>query len=179
MTRLTTANRKTIRDRVLAHRFKDAEDVLAVTEDALAFRVVAETFSMYEYDMIRTIPDGWLPKTKRVTCKLAEAWVSLEFIDWRPMPDFKISQCLVVLDANHPITEDFREFQGIKKAITAERKTLEKSVDAALNAVSTIKALREAWPEVEPFLHGLEKMKVNLPAIQTSDLNSALGLPVC
>lgn len=64
------------------------------------------------------------------------------------------------------------------KKLKEEINHLTASINAVLNSVTTDKKLIEIWPESVAFIPAAEKAsQSNLPALQISELNKALGLP--
>lgn len=80
--------------------------------------------------------------------------------------------------ANDPLAQQFHDICSEEKANTDSWEKVKASVNAATHAVTTIKALMKAWPEVKELLpEYVEESKSQLPAIQVADLNALVGLP--
>lgn len=80
--------------------------------------------------------------------------------------------------ANDPLAQQFHDICSEEKANTDSWEKVKASVNAATHAVTTIKALMKAWPEVKELLpEYVEESKSQLSAIQVADLNVLVGLP--
>lgn len=82
------------------------------------------------------------------------------------------------ITADNPLAQRFHDICAEEKANTESWERVKVSVNAATNAVTTVKALLKAWPEAKELLpENLEEAKLQLPAIHVADLNALVGLP--
>lgn len=79
---------------------------------------------------------------------------------------------------DHPLVCRFHELLNREAELDKRRSDLKTQVRAVLNSCTTVKKLLDVWPEVKELLpQQLEEARAQLPAVQTADLNAALGLP--
>lgn len=78
--------------------------------------------------------------------------------------------------ANDPLVDEFYAMESLQEGISSKRGSIESSVKAVLEKVSTDTKLVQVWPEAAELLPAPSQKK-QLPAIPTSDLNALIGLP--
>lgn len=190
MTRLTT----NIRSKILAaaqtksgNRDKRAATALKRKEWAEAVRIAAIGDNAAELDAIdkkaeklrASVPelfrgDGDLIR-KRGYLNLNCAGLRVHVSEW---DGDKVSPHEFTLTADHALVQQFHDILAEEKANTESWEKVKASVNAATGAVTTVKALLRAWPEVKELLpEDMEEAKSQLPAIQVADLNALVGLP--
>lgn len=114
--------------------------------------------------------------------------------EWRSVFNFQYSQFLkmdhfrpwphnsqsVRVDSDHPMAEDCAAFMNGLGQLRHDIKQRTAEVKTALASFTTVKAMREAWPEVmpvaEPIIEAIAPKKT-VPAIPRDKLNEALDLP--
>jgi hypothetical protein len=78
--------------------------------------------------------------------------------------------------ADNPLVEEFYEIDNARIDLNKRSTSIEKSVTAALTNIHSDTKLLKVWPEAAELLPK-EIQKVQLPAVQTADLNALIGLP--
>lgn len=74
----------------------------------------------------------------------------------------------------HEVLDSYEKEKKIKKQL----KELEETVLASITSITTLKKLLEQWSEAKELLPSdLLEAKVQLPALQTNNLNKLIGLP--
>jgi len=80
--------------------------------------------------------------------------------------------------ASHPLVEEFLQSENVGREIDADEEAIKRKVGALLNTCTTVKRLLDVWPEAKELLPAkLQESKTQLPMVQTSELNSIIGLP--
>ncbi|MFM5431445.1 Nmad5 family putative nucleotide modification protein [Aeromonas veronii] len=87
----------------------------------------------------------------------------------KPCRSFKLA-------ADHPLAIEFHQLEQDAKSLKEKREHIENSVAAAMSGISTDNQLLKVWPEAAELMPK-EIQKVQLPAVQTADLNALIGLP--
>ena len=199
--RLTKYERNGVVNRLLTHKFGAEADALAREWSALAR-------SLYDYavpvEMLRkasALPANWFYYGSEFRVNFAGPEVNLYFSPRRNasyhgirfcslreeasdllLPQHMISgRGRVNLAAEHALTEAFTRLHAKLGDYKERLVKAEKYADAMLNSHTTVSALLRIWPEVEPFVNKAERVSApssNLPAVQISELNALLGLPV-
>lgn len=95
---------------------------------------------------------------------------------------YRLTPCreICLLAADDPLTVEFHRLDDEKRALSQQREEVKVKVNvyAALNSVSTVKRLLEAWPESKELLPAnLDAARAALPALVVGDLNKLIGLP--
>lgn len=103
------------------------------------------------------------------------AGISLWVHEWEGE---KVAPRSAVFTADNPLVQQFHDICAEEKANTERWEQVKASVNAATDAVTTVKELLKAWPECKELLpEHVEEAKSQLPAIQVADLNALVGLP--
>lgn len=90
----------------------------------------------------------------------------------------RISPSSVTLLADNPLVAEFHEIHNQQEEYENKVVTLKNSVNGVIANITTVKKLLDVWPEVKELLTpDIEKQTVNLPMVQTADLNKLIGLP--
>ena len=124
--------------------------------------IVAGTWIRRDYEMYRLNLGGL-----RANIKFSDCY-----------EDLRICASGVTLTADNPLTVRFNEIINKESDIEGRRNDLALQVRAVLNTCSTVKKLLTVWPEAKELLPDrLEEARPQLPAVQTQELNAAIGLP--
>lgn len=90
----------------------------------------------------------------------------------------RISPSSVTLLADNPLVAEFHEIHNQQEEYDNKVVTLRNSVNGVIANITTVKKLLEVWPEAKELLPpAIEKQTVQLPMVQTADLNKLIGLP--
>lgn len=79
------------------------------------------------------------------------------------------------LSADHPLAIEFHQLDQDAQLLKEKRERIETSVAAAMSGINTDNQLLKVWPEAAELIPK-EIKKVQLPAVQTADLNTLIGL---
>jgi len=91
---------------------------------------------------------------------------------------YRISPSSVTLLADNPLVAEFHEIHNQQEEYDNKLSNLKNSVAGVIEKITTVKKLLGVWPEAKELLpDDIEKKVVNLPAVQTADLNKMIGLP--
>lgn len=91
---------------------------------------------------------------------------------------YKITLNSTVLLADNPLVAEFHEIHNQQEDYDNKVVTLRNSVNGVIANITTIKKLLDVWPEAKELLPPeIEKQTVQLPMVQTADLNKMIGLP--
>lgn len=115
------------------------------------------------------------PIQRRGSISVNCAGLSVHVNGWE---GYKVAPSRFTITADNPLAQQFHDICAEEKANTDSWEKVRVSVNAATGAVTTVKALMKAWPEVKELLPAyVEESKPQLPAIQVADLNALVGLP--
>lgn len=90
----------------------------------------------------------------------------------------RISPSNVTLLADNPLVSEFHEIHNQQEEYENKVVTLRNSVNGVIANITTVKKLLDVWPEAKELLPpDIEKQAVQLPMVQTADLNKLIGLP--
>lgn len=109
---------------------------------------------------------------------LGGARVVIPFGDSTEQQQQRIAPSGAVFAGDHPLVLKFHELENRSADLQKRRDTLRQTIRAVLNSCTTVKKLLDVWPEAKELLPTqLEEARSTLPAVQTAELNAALGLP--
>lgn len=90
----------------------------------------------------------------------------------------KISPAKITILADNPLVAEFHEIHNQQEEYDNKLSNLKNSVAGVIEKITTVKKLLDVWPEAKELLpDNIDKQVVNLPAVQTADLNKMIGLP--
>ncbi|UGC98039.1 hypothetical protein [Oceanospirillum phage vB_OsaM_PD0307] len=81
-----------------------------------------------------------------------------------------------LLPADHELTEEFNAIEAEQQRIDEQAATLNATVRAACDKVTTVEKLLKVWPEVAELVPANEKTPGTALAIPTDELNKLIGL---
>lgn len=182
--RLTNDLRQIIVNKAIAHAFDPKLSKLKESEDALGREAYAAVFTKAETDKVALVPENWIRRDKCLQFNVGGLHIRLELQgDGLPVPyrigDYAGYSCktLGVIEAGD-LCDRIRAHASACEQHRNDRRTAAKAVEGMLAKVSTLKKLREVWPEGERFYAQYEKAKEALPTIRVDEINAALGLAV-
>lgn len=181
MTRLTNFDRDTIAAAACKAAFTARHEALAVAADALARRCYEAVFSVSARKAAAAMPAGWLRRDSCLYFNVGGLDVKLDTLDEGvPVPSTAHGYCSSRLGAvsDPELVADVQKHLDTKDALKTEQKSARAALDALLGSVTTLKALRLAWPDGEPFFTSVatDKEGAKLPAPHVAELNAMLGL---
>lgn len=196
-TRLTKDIREAIARSVMKHRYEATVKALVEEKAAFGMKVYEDLYSKANREKMNALPEGWLPSSDNVTVQFGASYDRVYFNgythgkivsvvsseDKRKECSLRLwgkheRGCAKVYDATHPLAVARFNLDAKERDLKTQFDETRRQVDAALNAVTTIKKLIEVWPEIAPFAADFENEKPQLPALPTSKLNAILDLPV-
>jgi hypothetical protein len=175
--KLTQSLRDHIQGAILTNRFSSDEKALEKRQGDLARIIYEDVFDQKTRKKMASLPEGWLSTEDYVRVEIAGQVKSLRLPKPCRFPFNKRSNVLRVYDARHPIASEYQQYRNDRDDLQKSRTGLAAKLSAVLGSATTVKKLVELWPEAEPFVPK-EPVKASLPAINFSDLNKSLRLPV-
>lgn len=186
MTRLTNGIRDGITARAVAHAFDPKAEALAVQGDGLAREAYAYVFPASETALVAKVPENWFRLDQCLRFNVGGYTIRLTLAgDGLPVPyrakgsDHGGYGCnnLGVIPAGD-LCDRIRAHAQATEDLKKDRQSARRSVQTLLSGVTTIKRLREVWPEGEAFFKPYEEVlgAPGLPAVRVDEVNAALGL---
>lgn len=185
MSRLTNDTRNAIARNAIAFAFDPKREALEKEESELAHEVHAHLFKKSDRDLVEKLDPKWIVRI--TVLKINANGQSIELTSGSALPvPYYGSQGNV---GNYYYTTGAIPSGDLCDRIQAHAMALEKykedrqgayrKVEAMLTGVTTVKKLREAWPEGEQFYSPFEdKPAPQVPALRVEEINAMLGLPV-
>jgi len=183
MTKLTKYTRECISKLAVEFAFNPKIEALNAAEDELAREAHAHIFKKSELDQISKVPANWIRLDSCLHFNVMGQRIYLRTLsDGLPVP-YKIGEyagysCreLGSIEAGDLCDRIQNHAMQVEKYKT-ERAMASRKVLALVESVTTIKKLREIWPEGEQFYQMYELAQATkLPAVPVADVNAALGL---
>ena len=109
-------------------------------------------------------------------CHVNMYWNGLSRCAYENMEQ-RIAPVQVTVPDDHRLAVLHSEMEVEQEAIDRLEESIKANVRACVNSVTTTKKLLEIWPEASELLPSGTGQKANLPAIQTDQLNTMIGLP--
>ena len=186
MTRLTNDMRETIRHAALEFAFAPRAEALKAQEDALARKAYAVVFPADELKAVAKVPSNWFRNDSCLRFNVAGRAIRLQTTDdGLPVPyrmkdeeegRWSCHQSLGTIHAGD-LADEIQANADAKEELKTQCYAASAQTKSLLFSVTTIKRLREAWPEGEAFYAPLEEGNPSsLPALRTDELNAMLGL---
>lgn len=178
--RLTNMDRDNIVSAALTSAFKERSAALKVAADKLGRACYEAVFKPAERRAAAAMPKGWLQMDACLRFNVGGLDVVLNLLgEGLPVPAGSGRYCQRLGAISEPdLVSAVQSHLADVERLKEDRAKAKSSLKALLYSVSTLKALRELWPEGEPFLAGLSNKAgaPGLPAPQISELNAMLGL---
>lgn len=178
--RLTNMDRDLIIADAVETSFKARREAHKAAEDALARRCYEAVFPEKVRKQAMAMPKGWLHLDACLRFNVAglDAVLNVDG-DGLPVPSQARKYCQRLGSiADEALASEVRVHLDATEALRNEERKALSTVKALLYSVTTVKALREVWPEGEPFYGKLAPKDggSRLPAPRIVELNAMLGL---
>ncbi len=185
MTRLTKYEREAIAAKAVAHAFDPKKVAIETTEDALGREAYAVVIPASESAAAAKMPTNWFRLDKCLRFNVGGQSISLSLSgEGLPVPyqakgeeygSYHCGRLGTILPGD--LCDRIQAHAQAKEDYRNQRGAAYRSVFALVASVTTIKRLREIWPEGEAFFKGYdESAPSNLPAVRTDEVNAMLGL---
>ena len=181
--RLTNDLRETIASQAVAHAFDPRRAALAKQEEALAEEAYNHVFPESERKLIAKIPSNWVRFDQCLRFNVAGLTVNLNAAgEGFPVP-YQINghrgySChrLGTIEAGD-LADRIQAHAKAVEDMRSERRVALKQIGAMLAKITTLKRLREIWPEGAQFYAKWEAAPAQtLPTIRVDEINAMLGL---
>ncbi|MFB0491985.1 hypothetical protein ABIE45_004571 [Methylobacterium sp. OAE515] len=178
--RLTNLDRDNVVAAALTSAFAERRASLDLAADRLGRTCYDSVFKASERKAAAAMPKGWLRLDSCLRFNVGGLDVVLNLVgEGVPVPGGAGRDCRRLGAVADPdLVGAVQAHLADVERLKDDRAKAKSSLRALLYSVSTVKALRELWPEGEPFLAGLASKAgaPGLPAPQISELNAMLGL---
>jgi hypothetical protein len=195
--RLDKRNRKEISDKLIKHRFEESANDLRRRMAAFAEEIYNDVYSVKDRTLMQSLPEGWLPTNSEIKVQFGSEMVELEFnggvihskFGWnkhenkvtKRMPQRDRNdwhgRCVKVYDANDKLSNQWVSLSWELSDLLEKINDASSQIDVMLHRTTTSEGLIAKWPEVAPFLDGINNYR-HVPVIQTDKLNAILDLPI-
>lgn len=172
--RLTNDLRDIIAGRAVNHAFDPKFKAHKKVEDALAREAYAAVFPAAELAAIAKVPANWFRHEKCLRFNVGGLRIALCVEGEGLAVPYYIGQYAAIQPGD--LCDRIQKHAGAVEAEKAAMRSANAQLKAMLAKVSTLKKLREIWPEGQQFYAQYEEVKTSLPAIRVDEINAALGL---
>ena len=204
-TRLAVWMKDNLEARLLEHAFSHQVMDLIADQAAWARRVYDDVINPATQVRLGELPDGWVPEMTHINVQFGDESRNVTQVDFsgrigihgdlarglasgdsqsiegvRRRVPFRMRDGVVkVFDVGHPLQREHEGFQQRRAELTAKTGEARKVIRATLDSFSTVNALINGWPEVEPFAAKYRAQPPSqLPVVPRAQLNNLLDLPV-
>lgn len=169
-------------EKLLADRKLLAEKIRI---ESLGGKVLANKYDVIAYQMTKLrdeLPDNLrshligIYRSSDIRVRTSTEYYSVHFLN---LPKLSVrSMDVYDLTKNTTYLQEVLDSFEKEKKIEKQLKELEETVLASISSITTLKKLLEQWSEAKELLPAeLLEAKVQLPALQTNNLNKLIGLP--
>jgi len=173
--RLTVRLKDQILSGVIKDTFKKREENLKQEMRALGDVVLNKVVGKHE-DAIKNAPDGFYPVAGHIRVRFGESRFTVGQIPLsteRRIPYSMLNLRTQVDDKG--IIKRYETLQKKEARLKKDKDDLKRQVRAMLESCTTLKKLKDLWPEVESYLPAASQPTANLPAIVAEDLNKTIA----
>lgn len=177
MSRLTQNIRERICNRAITAAFKEREESRAAAEIALGMEAYQAAFPEKERVAAAAMPEGWL-RLDRCLRFNANGWnVTLRVNPGVPVPSAEYG-CRNLASLTGELADRVQRHAQDEENLRDERRKAERELSGFLDQFKTIKQMREAWPEGEPFYaeFDVDRKPTGVPAVRVAEINALLGI---
>ena len=203
-TRLAVWMKEQIQARLLEHAFSIQVMDLIADQAVFARRVYDDVIPPSTQVRLEELPDGWVPQVNHVSVQFGDESRNVTQVDFsgrigvydaiaralshgdsesvphkgRRVPYRMKDGVVKVYEVGSKLQRDWEELTNRRVALTAKIKEAEKVIEGTLGSFTTVNALINGWPEVEPFAAKYRQQPPSqLPAVPRQHLNNLLDLP--
>ena len=170
--RLNATIREEILSSLLKHRFDKEESSQQKQWSELAEMIYDANYNATTRATMGRLPQGFLPTRDAFSvkadgqrkCMRLSGEMLFTYVDYHGQP-WKLTG---------PLLKCWRVLERQQEATRKAKAETRRQARAMLLSVTTMKKLRQVWPEVIPFIP--KESTLQLPAVMTKDLNTLLGL---
>lgn len=173
MARLTNDIRRVIKERAV--KFATDSKFKEIDRKRMEFgeKVYDAIVGPYLNEMEK-LPEGFFKKQDEIDFYLEGGYRKIHFKEEKLIPHRYLSSKGLMVGNSWNFSVEFLAIEDEYDIAKKTRTTLEKQIDVVLDSVTTTDRLKRVWPEVEPFLGGLEAKEVYLPMVQVSVINDII-----
>lgn len=173
-TKMTMARGNGIVNRVVGSKFdellKKNKDRWNVLIGKVIDRLIGDDLALF-----KSLPEKWFPEAEHINVSFAGLRDS--FSSPQRVPTFVLDE-VHVFDADDTLTLEARSIYAEQEDLIKQRREMHEKIKAVVFNFTTIEALVQAWPEVEPYIEKpISLPKSSVPMIPIEILNEELGLP--
>lgn len=173
--RLTKSFRNSVIKALEDQAFKERQEALKVEFNAIRDAVYAEAIPQEVIEATKKVPKELLNIADSFRVRFGSDWEWFTFDKGSVLPNQ--SGALAFYDATSSMAKRYFRYNKEMAKLHAERSAAKNKARALLNSVSTLKKLKEVWPEVSDTADSVlgEPKESSLPVSVTS-VNRAFGL---
>lgn len=173
--RLTNAIKQAILHNMEEKLFRKRRDDLEMRKRKLAEEAWRSMYTTEELKYIIADPGGFLPRNTAISIMIDGHRCEIPFgkaipyayRDYQRWPNMKI-------DSEHPLYSKYKDIERVGGEIDKEKRQLQETVASIMEKVTTLKRLKEEWPDVEEYLPQINP-QTNLPALPMSALTDLVA----
>ena len=176
MTRLTNTIRETIRNKAVTAAMKERKEALAKAEHALGMEAYETVLPEKERKLAAQLSDRWFRLDSCLKFNAGGWAIYLTVTPGVPVP--QSSGCGYLGALTGELAERVQAHSTAKKNLDNDFHKARSELDGFLAQFKSIKQMREAWPEGEPFYaeFDVERKAGGVPAVRVAEINKLLNL---
>lgn len=196
--KLTGTMKDALRTDLMVHKFRDDIDALVGDYLKLADDVYRDIYPLADRQKMAVLPEGWLPTSKHLAVQFGSGsgYPHLSFSGRTNMrnplgkyasPGDPVelvvqsrhkNNCAKRYENDEALAVRYHELEKRRQALEAKVVAAENVAKHALaHTATTVAALIERWPEIEPFAKRFLDHKPQAVAVNMTDVNRLFDLP--
>lgn len=175
--RLTNSDVEGVVKRAMAHALTEREAGIKAAEHSLGMKAYEFAMPVEDRMWAKKLPEKWVRRDSCLRFHLDFRHVVLHVDPPVVVPSANYNCHSLATISDVEIIAAFEKLEGEKSTFKADRERMSASLYALVRRASTLKKLREMWPEGEQFYAHLKpREEAQVPAVQVEDVNRMLGL---
>lgn len=158
MAALTKSTRDSIRNKILKHRFDTEEAALHKALRSAGDRVYEALYSKAHRDLMNSAPDGFYARRESDYVKppTGDYSTQVKWTDYKPLPYCDVHGArtlkLPSTETNKAIWNAYTDASQALKSFGSMKSEARVELDGVLAGFTTLKQLRDNWPEIADFI---------------------------
>jgi hypothetical protein len=177
--KLTNKEHDNIIQKAIIAKFQPIRDGLRKRESEIALRAYKSLYDPAVLRQAAKLPKGWLRTDGCLRFNAGGFRIVLNTKDPVLVPSGNSGYCNDLGSLTGDISKEVQDFATEKEQAKKDEQVAAEKLKALLYSITSLKRLKELWPEGKKFYAYLDEAAVigGLPAIRFDDVNVLLGLP--
>lgn len=173
--RVTQALIREVSNRVANNAVKKRIEVRRKREHDFAVKIINSLVTEEQWEKMRELPERFFPLTDHIFASFDGHYTRVLLQEQMRVPVFLTYGAVLSTEGDHPLSKENRKIRLDEHKIEEDRRDVRNTTAAFMRNFRTVKALVEAWPEIQGYLPKLEEAPKNLPAVQVDHVKEKIA----